>query len=252
MQLNVNITGVPGVRDALRRAPKTFAKTLRQAVHDVGMTFTREFAAKHMRGKTGPENVGVRTGNLRRAFGYRATGTTLDDLAMHFGFGPPAVLTATAAVLGQARAHLFGATIRPKTAKWLWLPLKANQTRAGVARLRPSDLPAPLFLSRTHHGPDTRAQGRSRRADMKDLIRNSARPIALQRRAGPGWVILWRGKALFVLVPEVVIPARLPFWREWDKFQPRVTKRLEKAATDASIVVDRESKTRGAGPAGGA
>ena len=248
MALTVRIDGVPIVRAALAAAPKAFAQTLRQGFRDIGQTFVNEFATAHLRGQTGPERVAVRTGGLRRAFGYRMSGTTLPDLAVHFGFGPPAVQNVSTGVLGQARAHLFGAHIVPRRAKWLWIPLKANRTRAGVARLQPSDLPAPIFISRTHHGPDTRAQGRARRSDVRDLVRNSARPVAFPRRAGPGWVILWREKALFVLVPEVDIPARLPLERDWKRFEPRARKRLDTAAHAAILQIEKATGSRGATP----
>ena len=239
--LTVTVSGWAEVRDALKRAPAQFRAPLRQAFADVGRTFENEFAKAHLRGRTGPENVAVRTGNLRRNFGHRLeSAQALEGMRVHIGFGRPAIVAADAAADRQARAHLFGATIRPVHAKWLWIPVGKNLTRAGVPRFQPRDLPDPIFISRTRHGPDTRAETRGRRRGIRDLIRTSARPVALPRRAGPGWVIFWRGTAMFVLVDHVTIRPRLPLERDWRRFYGRARARVAKGAAQAVAIVEAD------------
>ena len=240
--LTVKASGWAEVRDALKRAPAQFRAPLRQAFADVGRTFENEFAKAHLRGKTGPENVRVRTGNLRRAFGHRVEHPNdLNALRMVLGFGRPAVLAADAGAVRYAATHMFGATIRPTHAKWLWIPIGKNLTRAGVPRLQPRDLPPVLFISaRQRQGPDLRRERRDRRRGIRDLIQTSARPVAFPRRAGPGWVVFYLGKPMFVLVDQVTLRPRLPLEREWRGFEARARARVAKGAAQAVAAVEAD------------
>jgi hypothetical protein len=86
-------------------------------------------------GQTEPDRTARRTGALARSYTSQVS-THGEAIDLRVG-----VLRAGAKTLSYAAAHEFGATIRPKSAKYLAIPLGAAKTRAGVARGGPRDYP---------------------------------------------------------------------------------------------------------------
>lgn len=76
---------------------------------------------------SGSPYLNRRTGNLARDWVVDAT----DGEQMQVEIRTQGTANAYAGI------HETGGTIRPKNAKYLWIPLKPNQTAAGVARLSP-------------------------------------------------------------------------------------------------------------------
>ena len=71
---------------------------------------------------------------------HRRSGNLARDWTMTTGITPIGIVS-TVATHGAADAYAglqeHGGTIRPKRAKWLWIPTDENKTSAGVARVTP-------------------------------------------------------------------------------------------------------------------
>lgn len=144
--------------------------------------FERAMIVNHMSGPTGPDSVSVRTGQLRRSLQkigpqVLSRSTTLTTIRVGASLGKNGGLS----LLKRARAHEFGATVRPVKGPWLAIPL--SRTRAGIARVL----------------------GKVKGYWVKS------------KRGNPVLIDAMKKKPVLVLVREVKLPARLNFRAEWAK-----------------------------------
>lgn len=125
------ISRVNGTR---KRAPQLWA---RSATTIGGRAV--ELIQRYYRGAsaTEPDRTAVRSGALRRAYTHAVTrkNATID---LQIGVIRPGD---RGKVLRYAATHEYGATITPKRAKSLTIPLDAAKTRSGVTRGRARDYP---------------------------------------------------------------------------------------------------------------
>lgn len=135
----------------------------------------------------------VRTGTLRRGWHDVVLGTILGNLKL-------IIFTD----VKYAPTHEYGATITPRKAKMLAIPLPAAQTGAGVSRYA-----SPL----RQHGPPM-FMIKSRRGNLLLMSKESKQP-------------------LFVLKKKVRIPKRPYILPTIKKELPKVKKGLDKAVEDA-------------------
>jgi len=96
-------------------------------------------------GSTESDRTARRTGTLARAYTSRVSAHR-GGIDLTVG-----ILRGGAKALRYAATHEFGATITPKTAAYLAIPLRAAKTRAGVARGGPRDYPN-TFVAKTKAG----------------------------------------------------------------------------------------------------
>jgi hypothetical protein len=164
---------------------KVLTKRMPQAVNRLKL---------HLSGET----VKVRTGTYRRAIGY-----ALDETP-----------TAITARLGPIKSETplpyppvleFGATIRPKKAKHLYIPIADNLTGAGVARFSPRE-------------------AYDRGAVM--ITSKQGNLVVIDPKADT---------LLFVLKDEVTIAARHPIGRTVDEFRPLIIDDLQTGMLDALV-----------------
>lgn len=236
MSATIRISGVPEVRAMLREAGRSAFRHARRAFQDAGREFEGEFVDAHLRGTTGPHTLGSRSGGLRRSFGTTVRGDRLDRLAMAVGFGPPAHAWQKSAAI-YAKTHIVGGdvgTIKPKRGKYLAIPL--DRTKAGIRRgLSLRELGAEIVWVR-------RAPGALSKKRFRAPL-DPTKAFAFPRKAGAGWVITYGGRALFVLVPSVTVPERLPLHEKLHAYLPRLVARLKSASMQA--VKDAEGGGRG-------
>lgn len=226
----ITVHGEKLVQRILSRGEPEVRKSLLRALTDGGRDFTGKYQREHLRSPSGEPtatSVARRTGNLAKSFDFRVKGKRLNDLSLVLGFGPPAVDSWVGGAEKYAKTHLEGRTIRPRRGKYLAIPL--DKTKAGVARRKsPRDLPGRALFLKKRSG--LTSSSRRNRGLPND------RPVFVPRRSGkPGWVILFGGRARFVLVREVTVRKRLDLEKSFKKDgEPSLLRRLE-AATDGAI-----------------
>ena len=169
--------------------------------------------SRHLSGPTGPTSVSVRTGRLRSSL--RKVGPTLKGNVVEVG-GRLGV--GSTDVQGRARIHEFGGIIRPKRARMLAIPTRRARTAAGVARVRsPRQVPG-LFV--------IRSRGRVLLARKTGVLgRKTPGGGVAGRRAGRGTL-----EIMYVLVPQVRMPARLNARKEWRHMSSRARSKLKNEA----------------------
>lgn len=106
-----------------KRAPTTLKKGLKLALRRFEDRFVRKRLSGH-----GAGSLGRRTGQLAKSLKREVTGITIRELKGKAYFAVPEKLKDVPWV------HEEGATIRPKSAKFLTIPLKAAMTPAGKVR----------------------------------------------------------------------------------------------------------------------
>lgn len=162
------------VEEARRLAAQQVQKRLTKAKQTIQSRMVKE----HMSGPTGPSSVSVRSGQLRRALDgvVSESGGKRMTLLMFFGGGVP-----------YAKIHEYGGTVRPKNAQNLAIPVGDAKTRAGNSR---------------HSGPMAIWTA------LRFIVnKKTGKKLLIDASTGRKQKI----KVLFVLVPQVVIPARLNF-----------------------------------------
>lgn len=137
----------------------------------------------------------VRTGNLRRSIAGTVEGNPTDAEMS-------AVLSAGGRTEGggevpYAASQEYGATIRPRRAKWLTIPTDAVKTAAGVAR------------------------GSARSFNARFVPVRSDLALLVDRDGKAG-----RGRVLFVLKRQVTIPSARFLGRAFDDMLPIAEKQL--------------------------
>lgn len=177
-------------RRLLSRVPNSLFAEFRKEFVRSGSQWESEMG-KRLRGNP----LQSRTGALARGLSSKTDGGSLNSLRLRL----------RASNVPHARAQELGAVITPRRAKWLWIPLGANKTPAGV----PKRTPRQFFQER---GSFIRTRGDSGVAFAKR-----------GRRLVP----------MFALRKRVVLPgpkttggpSRLGFFETWDKLGPERARR---------------------------
>lgn len=179
---------------ALARAPQQVTAEMGKGFTIIGSRFER-FMVKEKLRKSGRPSFGDprpglyrRTGSLARSLINQVTGREdIDNLQLRVGWIDP-----RAAQI--ASVHEFGATIRPRTRKYLAIPLPAAMTNAGVVKAPPREWPN-SFVTRTRGG------------DLLIATTEGGRLVPL-----------------FALKKEVKVPPRLQLIDSWNSEQFRTTR----------------------------
>lgn len=197
---------------ALRDYGVRFRRGAQNEMERFGQDWTRRLVSERLSGRPG---VKRRTGNLARSFKSRTFDSTLLGAI---------VLDVQPEGPGAQYANLqeFGDTIRPKRAKYLWIPIAGNLTPAGVARITPTEainrggfFAKGVFFGRTIT-KGTKASG--------------------QTLGGSGYkgAQFKRGEKitpLFVLKKFVEVEGRMGASRLWADSMPSLTARLDAVAS---------------------
>lgn len=177
---------------------KTIRPAMRRTMSQWGTEWITALVTERMNGSPG---VTTRTGNLSRDWNT----TTVDDAG-----GVNLVIASHGTGNAYAGLQERGGTVRPVRAKWLWIPLDANKTAAGAARMTPSQAIATgnVFIQ-WHKGP-----------------------IAfLRSKTGRGWKLT----PFFVLKKSVTVPPRLG---AADLFRDRLPDLQERLAKASKVAID--------------
>ncbi len=186
---------------AMKRAPMAFYKHFKRRLGEHHRRFRARFKRENLRGKHGREGVHRRTGHLSRHIAGDVRGRDLKTLALRsYIHGTP-----------YARILEHGGVIRPKTAKWLTVPLKAAKTKAGVARASARHFEGTFF----------------RRSKAGNLILWGL-PLPSSKEPVP----------LFVLKKQVKIPPLLGFFKVFDRMKNSRSKALNAVADDVMRELD--------------
>lgn len=177
--------GLEAFARLLGQSPKLAATQLKAELRRFLVWVAAEVAERHSGrwpGGTGEGTLSRRSGRAVRAIRQspRVQGSTLDNVQGTVG-GP-----------FYLRTHEFGATIRPKRAKYLTIPLPAALNANGTPK-----------------------KARAREWDRTFFLTSRAGNLLIVRRDGRKIV------PLYVLKRQVRIPARLGFRRTLEKQVPR-------------------------------
>ena len=157
--------------------------------------YMEDFMLGTMVDKVDGDPLTTRTGALRQSFGYTETGADASTWAA-IGF----------TTSKNAPTHEFGATIVPKKAKKLAIPLPAALTPSGVTRGSPRSF-QDTFIQRSKAG----------------------NLILFQKQPGGGL------SPLFVLKDSVKIPASLGMFDSFDADKPERSRLLKEAVAETLI-----------------
>lgn len=117
---------------------------IREAFRSWTVNFWRLLVKERLSGRSGDMGLNRRTGNLSRDW--------IVDIQE-----VPGGISSEVRTAGTSNAYAgineTGGVIRPVNAKYLWIPLKANQTAAGVARVTPSQAISAGGFIAWHDGP---------------------------------------------------------------------------------------------------
>lgn len=200
VEFNLTTTGMDGW------SGKAILPAIRRTMSQWGVEWITALVTERMNGSPG---VTTRTGNLSRDWNT----TTVDDAG-----GVNLVIASHGTGNAYAGLQERGGTVRPARAKWLWIPLGANRTVQGVARITPSQAMA-------NGGFFTNAKrGRGGKLFW-------AYPLTkAERKKGGGALV-----PLFALKSEVYVPPRLG---AADLFRDRLPDLQERLAKAAKVAVD--------------
>lgn len=221
MAYEAKIQGVGFVLAILARGEPEVRKRLTAVLRDTGREFTRAYQREHLRGGPTATSVGRRTGNLAKSFDFRIHGTSLSDLGLVLGFGPPAVTAWPVGAEQYVKTHLEGREIRPKRGKFLAVPVGKGLTATGVARFASlRDLSDIEFVPH--------------------LFRSGMGYLAIQRPAGAK-----RGDLVALLLRKVTVPKRLDLEAAWlARGAPVLLKRMN-TAMDGAVKGLQQGGARG-------
>ena len=164
--------------------PSGFKAALIPVFQETGQDFISDLVRQNLSGRRGDLGLNRRSGNL--AGGWQASSIVRSN-------GLDLVIWVSGPGGAYAKLQEFGGTVVPKTAKFLWIPTKANQTPTGQPRITPREAIARGgFINYS-------AQG------SLSAMTFYATPFRKSRgkRAGPHL------EALFKLRKQVRIPARM-------------------------------------------
>lgn len=199
------------LRKRIGRLPAGFHGALKKSLSRALQRFHADFTARRLSSKVPGQSLGRRTGTLARALSFETTGDRLDRLRGRVFFDRTHITVGTIGGSGDttyAHTHEFGATITPKRAKWLTIPIGEALTPAGVARGTIRDFPEGFFF---RPGADT----------LEGLF--------FVREVGD------RLEFLFALRKRVRIKASLHFIDDWRAFRRELIKELSKGVTQFII-----------------
>jgi hypothetical protein len=167
----------------------------------------REHAVRTYRNaaETTPTSTASRTGRLKSAYDAR-----VDPAQQHIDLTVGVIRPGSnASVLRYAGTHEFGATVKPRNARFLAIPLAAAKTGRGVARGTPRSFPDTFIAPGPFGG------------------------LFIMQRVGPGRKGAGNILPLFVLRRQpVTIPARPALKPTFDKFGPIIADDLLDATVD--------------------
>jgi len=155
--------------------------------------------------------LSVRTGMLRRSL----------KVEMGPVHGTKVSMSLSSRGTSYAAAQEFGARIKPKTAKWLWIPLAANMTPTGRMRISPRSL-----MSRPKH-------------ELRFVVNSNGSTKTVLWNKGQGFNVPGSmrkpGKAMFFLTKNVTIPgpkstgskSRFGFFDTWTDKRAAKKRRVE-------------------------
>ena len=171
--------------------------------------------------RTAEDRLQNRSGDagLRRATSY--------DVSGEFGGGSPLTLTAFVAGKKYARMQEFGGTIKPKSGKFLTIPVADNLTPGG--RVRYSS-----FRDLRERYPDQTYLVPAKKGGW--LLFSDGKPGAKPPKNGKA-----KPQLLFVLKPQVTIPPRFGFKKTWDSLAGDRRQKLE-----AALAAARKAAEQGA------
>lgn len=176
---------------ALKKAPERLRARLIPQFARAGRELDRTMQTERLRGRPGLRR---RTGGLSQSFHHIVIGKqSLNTLRMRYFTNKK-----------YAAIHEHGGAVRPKRAKYLTIPLKANLTPAGVMRRPIRQFPHVAFVM-------------SRRKALIALAGDSKGEM----------------RPMFVLKKRVKIPKRLGLVKRWNALQPKFLDRLNVAAARA-------------------
>ena len=166
-----------------------------------GQRFLARMQRERLSGPTGPSSLSRRTGELaRHAIQYTVvTGKATMRLVVWVSKAVP-----------YARIHEFGGTVRPKSSKYLAIPIGAAKTKAGVARKRPREIPNLKFVPR---------KGRSPLLVLEHFKNVKVKLLGKTIRTDK---VVTKSTPMFVLKRSVTIPPRLGFRQVWAQERAKI------------------------------
>lgn len=184
-RISVDASGVQRLLQRLAGANGRVQQATKRILGARLIEAVRYARTQFLTGGTTAERLAVRSGRLRASFGAEVTGQG-GQLQGRLGYLVPQQVGRDGAdPLIYARVHegwpnnRRSTTIRPRAARYLTVPLDAVKTAAGVAR------------------------GRARDFEDTFVQRSRAGNLIIFQRQGDGQIT-----PLFLLLPEVTIPAR--------------------------------------------
>jgi hypothetical protein len=205
---DLEVRGLAEVQARFGRAHQLIPQTLGRVLYrDLNDAVTHA-KTRYLSGGTTADRLAVRSGALRNSFGSRIEiGQSWEDVKAIIGYILPQATLGGGDALVYARVHegwpdgRSSTTIKPSSAHYLTIPLDAAKTAAGVACGRARDFPN-TFVQRSKRGQ-----------------------LFIFQRTATGI------QPLFLLVPEVVVPARPALRPTMALFLPRIAEHLGQALT---------------------
>jgi len=125
------------VLDAKPLDPDKFRRSIKPIFRQFGQDYNSTLIRQNLSGRSGDMGLNRVSGNLARGWNTATTDDANGITVTNWVSGPAA--DTHGGSHGYAWAHEHGATIRPRNAKFLWIPLDANRTPAGHARMTPRE-----------------------------------------------------------------------------------------------------------------
>jgi hypothetical protein len=205
------------VTKAIVNTPSRVFPPLQREFQRIGYEWERAVQDRFT-GRTGPQSLRGRTGNLRRSLSAKVDGSSLGDLRLRCVSQGP----------NYARAQQYGAEIRPVNARHLTIPIGGNETAAGVPRYPTVGSLIAEFGKRAFF---LKRPGKNTLVMLKDASSGGVAGSLAQKRN-----TLHKNKKgsmtpMFVLVDRVTLPgpkttggpSRLGFFEEFQKLAARRT-----------------------------
>lgn len=221
-EARVDIGKLVGV---LKKLPSAIDVEMRKAFNQHGLNFRASMIRDRFTGFTtsAPREGGRnqnRTGTLRRSFGSEVVGG--------LGKGTPLTLAVFSSGVKYARIQEYGGEVRPKSSKYLTVPLPDAMTRSGVVRASARQL--------FQQYPDQMSVIRSPKSGQLFIV-SDGKPGAKNPR-GKNAETQW----LFVLKKSVELKPRLGFRDQWASPKMR-----QDRANLFNAAIDRAAARAGAG-----
>lgn len=195
-----------------------------------GEAWRGDFARERLSGRPG---LGRGTGEMVRSMSYAVTAQR-ESSTLAVAFGVP-----------YARAHEKGATIVPKRRQWLTVPTDEVRTKGGVLKGGARSFANLKFIKINPRLALLVVDGKKARQGLKLRPAKVSKPRGLRslpptarssKSSSSKKALL--GRVAFILVKQVIIPARLGFHPWWLKFWRdgkghRILKRAQRQLAEA-------------------